>query len=195
MLNLGEYLAPPFFDSISENYEDVMIKHANPFDSKLWIDTIIDNRKKQSFRFFAKELIPFRKNTISVHLLPLLPIINSIIREKGICSITDLGGVIGDNHTEIFNYYYKDMRNKIHYNIIETPNNCILGCQLDQTKKINFVSNDPDAQKGVEIDYILNELQSDIVIICSTLQYLHPYKELLYKFTQSKTKYIYITRT
>lgn len=43
MLNLGERLAPPFFDSISQTYEDALIKHTNPFDSRLWIDTIIIN--------------------------------------------------------------------------------------------------------------------------------------------------------
>lgn len=195
MPKVGDKIYPPYWDSIKENIDDVVIESSNPFDSDLWIDTVKDYQRNINFKRFVKNIVPFKKNNISEHLLLMIPLIDAIVREKKICRIVDFGGGMGDNYSEIINYYGKKKIDKIEYNIIDTPNNCKMGEAMDKTKKINFISNNPDAHKGVEIGDVISELHPDIVIICSTLQCLYPYQELLLQFVKSHARYIYITRT
>lgn len=195
MIKVGEKITPPYWDSIEKCIDDVIIESSNPFDSDLWIRTIKYHQRNINFKRIVKQIVPFKKNIISEHLLPLIALINAIVREKKVCRIVDFGRGIGDNYSEIINYYGKEMRTKIEYNIIDTPNNCKMGEMMDKTKKINFIANNPDAQKGVEIGDVISELRPDIVIICSTLQYLYPYQELMLQIVKSHAKYIYITRT
>ena len=159
MPKVGDKIYPPYWDSIQENIDDVVIESSNPFDSDLWIDTVKDHQRNINFKRFVKNIVPFKKNNISEHLLLMIPLIDAIVREKKICRIVDFGGGMGDNYSEIINYYGKKKIDKIEYNIIDTPNNCKMGEAMDKTKKINALKDLRDKlEKSYKEEYaVIND--------------------------------------
>ncbi len=124
------------------------------------------------------------------HLLPMIALMDGILHKKREVYICDIGGGMGDNYSLLSYWYPKEARNLIDYTIVDTVLNCNEGRKLELPGKIKWIES---TGKWKELLRAINKI--DVVILCSTLQYIPEWKEVLMAIEESGCKYIYITRT
>lgn len=86
--SIGDKAMKERFFGIYQTADLVPTFGINPFDSKEWIETSVPTQIKTTRDFTGKH-IP------ESYFFPIISVIDSVIREKGVCKVIDIGGVRG----------------------------------------------------------------------------------------------------
>lgn len=131
-------------------------------------------------------------NWIQPYFFSLLPVIQSIIIEKGYVEIVDIGGGQGENFIYIENFFSD---NDIRWYVIEQEKNCRYGRKQHMSDKIHFYENGCFDSECLCEEAKALLMHADICLLVGALQYFDPYYKLLKEITSTSVSYIYITRT
>lgn len=184
-------ICKPYFVEMKKSYKEIVLDStASVFDSKEWIETVSGEMEelRQRDPLYCEDRKEWKE--VPDHLLPLIPIIEDKLKEQGHIKILDFGGGMGDNFCYLTYGFSEEERKHIDYCIVDGLGNCQRGEQLKLNGKIQFVPNNT-----VEYKEKLQGKKFDLMILCSTLHYLHPYQEIMRDFAQLGCTYIYITRS
>lgn len=135
------------------------------------------------------------RKKIAPQFLPMIPLLNDILNRKRGVSIIDFGGGMGE-HFQMTYWYPEEARKLIKYYVIEVPENCVAGKQINfLSEGIQYIPNQLDLNGECTYNWRLIGNKCDIVMLCGALQYFKSWQSLLKKLSVHAPKYFYITRT
>jgi putative methyltransferase (TIGR04325 family) len=188
MPQIGESIDPPYFHGLFMKAEDAPNYGSNPFDQFPWIETATFRLRQ----LMAKSRKP--KFLIEAHLWPFLSLSNGLCAERELVRILDIGGGMGDNFVQFNAALPAELRGRLEYHIVDTPQNCEHGAMLlgDHQEVVTFHS--PDGICSIKADASIQKAY-DLLLVCGTLQFMDPWSEFLSGLSAFGAEYICITRT
>ncbi len=171
--------------------EEVPTFGINAFDTAEWsgncIDTLIPDLKRRIAK--RKDM---KLNWMQSYFMSVLPVIQSIILEKGHVCVADIGGGQGENFISLESFFGSRL---LEWHVIEQEKNCKYGEKLYLSDNIYFHENS-SSDSGCLKKEVLDVLrQADICLLIGVLQYFPSYSRLLKEIAASGVEYIFVTRT
>lgn len=189
---LGQEIGRGRYYGIYESMEKVPTFGINVFDNKEYCEYYKDSQVPLFQEAIKKRPLKGLMRGFSYYFT-ILPIIQSIIAEKGKVNIVDFGGGQGENYIFLQRFFASD---SLDYHVVEQKMNCEIGREIQFSGNIVFHENtktDSGCYLSEEIEQLLKK--ADICLLIGVIILFPSYLDLLKEISKTDVKYIYITRT
>jgi putative methyltransferase (TIGR04325 family) len=188
MPQIGESIDSPYFHGLFTKADDAPNYGSNPFDQCPWIETTTFRLRQ----LMAESRKP--RFLIEAHLWPFVSLSNVLCAQRDVVRILDIGGGMGDNFVQFNAALPEELRGRLEYHIVDTPQNCEHGAMLLSEHEQVVTFHSPDKICSIKSDASIQK-GYDLLLICGTLQFMDPWCEFLSGLSAFGAGYICITRT